>query len=78
MIFDHTNKFIYAGISKRATSAMLHAYAEYIKYSLIEFETKSSKGEPFYHTNIILSIGLDFAVVCYDAIAHYKDREIVK
>jgi len=47
--------------------------AEKINYEAIIFETKSEKGNPFYHTNVMLSIGNEYVVVCKDAIIE-KDR----
>ena len=34
------------------------------QYSCVVFETKNSYGMPFYHTNLVLSIGEGFAVMC--------------
>lgn len=69
MIIDRNNKIIYAGLSKRTNYNAICEYAKLIGYNKIyTFETQDSNNIPFYHTNIIMSIGEDYIVVCMDAI----------
>jgi hypothetical protein len=32
-------------------------------------------GQPIYHTNVVMSIGLHFAVVCFDAVPYPAERQ---
>lgn len=76
IIFDHNNKLAYAAISERCDQALFEDSAHSIGYQSISFKTESSNGKPFYHTNVMLSIGEGFAAVCLDAIIE-ADRERV-
>lgn len=76
VIFDHANQVAYAAISERCELAAFEQLAADKGYKTVSFETNSSNGKPFYHTNVMLSIGEGFAVVCSEAIVE-ADREKV-
>ncbi|MRX28572.1 arginine deiminase-related protein [Kangiella sp. HZ709] len=76
IIFDHKNKIAYAAISDRCEKNIFEQYAKDNGYQAISFESKSSNGKPFYHTNVMLSIGEGFAAICVDAITE-SDRDKV-
>ena len=44
----------------------------------ILFDTRSSTGKPIYHTNVIMSIGDRFSVICLDCIKDVNQRSRVK
>jgi len=75
MVFDHVNGIIYAARSIRMNDDMLERFMKVNgQYNhAIVFDTHSSHGLPFYHTNVMMSIGERFAVVCLESI-HEKDR----
>jgi hypothetical protein len=78
MVFDHINGVIYAARSIRMHDGMLETFmkmnGQYHK--AVVFDTTSSNGLPFYHTNVMMSIGDRFAVICAESI-HEKDRQYV-
>ncbi len=74
IIFDHSNRIAYAAISERCDKILFEQFCESNGYQAISFSTQSSNGKPFYHTNVMLSIGEGFAVICTDAIVE-ADRE---
>ena len=76
IIFDHKNKKAYAAISDRCEQELFEQYVTQNGYLAISFETRSSTGKPFYHTNVMLSIGEGFAAICTDSVIE-KDREKV-
>lgn len=75
MVIDHTNRIIYAARSIRTNDSQLDNYARTTNYykSAVAFDTRSSSGLPFYHTNVMMSIGEEFAVVCSECIV---DNEV--
>ena len=78
MVIDHPNKIIYAGLSERTCERQLMNYARFRHYSkVISFHTQGSTGKPFYHTNIMMSIGEGFALVCLECISDRKERSLV-
>jgi hypothetical protein len=69
MVLDSAYKTIYASRSVRTSEVLLELVRDEIGYNeLVVFDAFSSKGKPFYHTNVVLSIGRGFAVVCSEAI----------
>jgi hypothetical protein len=77
MVIDHEQQIIYAASSVRTENAALQHFLQLSNYKkVVTFETKSSNNKPFYHTNVVMSIGTKFAVICSKAIIE-KDRERV-
>ncbi len=76
IIFDHKHKKAYAALSERCEKEIFEEYAQEINYQPISFNTASSNGKAFYHTNVMLSIGEGFAAICSTAILE-QDREKV-
>jgi len=77
MIFDHSSKKVYAAVSPRTDAELLTDFASKIGYDSIQFEAYGGKGEAIYHTNVMLCIGEDYAVVGLDTIKE-SQRELVK
>ncbi len=78
MIIDHTNRNIFAAISKRCHPEQFANFVELRNYNQgILFNTKSSKGTPIYHTNVMMSIADKFAVICLDSICDADERKRV-
>jgi len=70
MVFDHLHRVSYAARSDRTHPA---AFREFVRLrghtEGVLFDAADSRGQPIYHTNVMMSIGRQFAVVCADAIA---------
>jgi hypothetical protein len=77
MIFDHVHKKTYAAVSERCDQTLLESYGSERQYTTISFSSASRSGKPFYHTNVMMSVGEQFAVVCLDSIVDDKERELV-
>jgi len=68
MIIDHDNKMIYASISERTNVQVLEKFASANDFQAIVFIATDKSGKPVYHTNIVMSIAEDFAILCEEAI----------
>ncbi len=77
LIFDSDNQCVYAAISPRTDKSLVKIVAEKLGYEAICFEAFGKSGEQIYHTNVMLSIGVSFAVIGWDTIAE-KDRSAVQ
>lgn len=64
MVIDHDNKIIYAGLSQRTHFPAVEKFASLHDYKAIVFTTHDKNGDPIYHTNVLMCIGKNFAVVC--------------
>lgn len=75
MIFDHQASWVYAALSERCDEQLLD---KFVKTSGLKgytaFETCSSTGSAIYHTNVMMSIGEQFAVVCSESIVGEESR----
>lgn len=71
MVLDRTNKTAYAMRSPRTTDAAFSDWCKKLGYEKIFFHG------PIYHTNMLMCIGEQFAVVCLDSIQE-NERDIVR
>ena len=77
MILDRTNKLIYACYSERTDADLLSDYAKAMGYKEIGFNAKDETGIPYYHTNVIMTLGTDVAVICTESILNLEERSNV-
>jgi hypothetical protein len=77
LVFNHPTGHIYCALSERAHLSAVNRYCERFNYQATCFNSKSSSGNPIYHTNVLLSCGTDLAVVCLEAVAE-EDQQALK
>lgn len=68
LIIDHTNKIIYAAISERTNLTVLEKVATKNNFQAIAFLAMDEQGRPVYHTNVLMTLGEKFCVLCEEAI----------
>lgn len=68
MVIDHDNKMIYAAVSERTNLTVLEKFASANGFQAIVFLATDTKGKPVYHTNVVMTLGENFAVLCEEAI----------
>jgi len=68
LIFHHPSNHLFAAISERCSEPSLESFANQFGYELFKFETNSQRGNPIYHTNVLMSCGEDFAVITKEII----------
>ena len=78
VVLDRTNKVAYCSISKRSDLGLFEKFCFDIGYSPITFTSYDSKGGIVYHTNVMMSIGDDFILVCFQSIVDEDERKKVK
>ena len=78
VVLDRTNKVAYCSISKRSDIGLFEKFCSDIGYSPITFTSYDSKGGIVYHTNVMMSIGDDFILVCFQSIVDEDERKKVK
>ena len=80
MVFDHENSIVYAALSERTSYEMLLGYCGDFGYSPVIFSAFQTVGQrrlPIYHTNVMLSVADNYAIICIECIDHKEDRENV-
>jgi hypothetical protein len=73
LIFDHEYKTVYMSISPRANAKVAKEVCDKLGYKLITFTSYDKKG-PIYHTNVMLSIGENIAIICLESIKCDSER----
>ncbi|MEN0070883.1 MAG: arginine deiminase-related protein, partial [Propionicimonas sp.] len=77
MVFDHAERVAYVASSARADALILERFCTAFGYEPMVFPTADPGGRPIYHTNVLLAIGTDLALVCLDAISAPRRRDEV-
>ncbi len=80
LLLDRTNKKAYCALSPRANEDLCIEFCEDFEYSPIIFtanQTVDGKRLPIYHTNVMMCLAEQFAVICLDAIDDKKERKHV-
>ena len=68
MVMDHENKVIYTCYSPRTDVSVLEKFANANKFRAIIFFAVDNNGNPVYHTNVMMTLGENFAILCEEAI----------
>ena len=77
LVLDRTHKVAYAIESQRTTEPEFNKWSHLMGYEPVFFHAVDFGGKPVYHTNVIMSVGKGFAVVCTQAIQTADERERV-
>lgn len=75
LVFDHVNRILYASRSPRTSEVLVTEVASRLGYQAIVFNSSDEDGRPVYHTNVVMSVGAKFALICLDAIRDEPDQE---
>jgi hypothetical protein len=76
LVLDHVGRQAFACRSSRTDERLVRRWADQLGYTPVVFDAVDSAGVAYYHTNVMLSIGHQLAVVASEAIAP-GDRERV-
>ena len=68
MVLDRKAKVAYACRSPRTSEPVLDEFCRKLGYSPVLFDAVDRDGSPIYHTNVVMSVGEAFAVVCKDVV----------
>jgi len=77
LVLDRRNRIAYAALSPRTTRAALADFGQKMDYEIIAFEALDRDGQEIYHTNVMMSLGEGFAVICYETIPDRSQRQAV-
>lgn len=80
LVLDRKNKKAYCSLSQRADERLLDIFCKDLGYQKIAFHSYQTVGKQrkeIYHTNVMMSIGEKFAILCADAIDKVEEREKV-
>ncbi len=61
----------------RTNAALLKQFADAHNYTTVTFYSKDDNGTDVYHTNVIMHMGKDYAVICLSSIRDEEERQTV-
>jgi hypothetical protein len=68
LVLDRPRRTAYACLSPRTHPAALAAFARALDYEIVSFNAADRSGQAIYHTNVAMSLGTRFAVLCTEAL----------
>ncbi len=74
LVLDHVNKIAYASLSQRTHPAVLKQFCADFGYEPVTFHSESEPGRPIYHTNVMMCVGSEFALVGLETIPDEAER----
>jgi hypothetical protein len=77
-VFDHLNKIAYVSLSNRSNPKVIQRFADDFSYEPVTFTGLDSNSRPIYHTNVMMCIGTDFAMVGLEMIPNKAERQHVR
>jgi len=77
LILDRINHVVFVSTSPRTNIEVLFNFCKELNYRPIVFKSYDQNGKLIYHTNVMMSIGEDFAVIATDCIKDDIEREQV-
>lgn len=76
-VLDRENKVAYACLSPRTDSELFHKLCEQIGYKKVIFEAFDMHGVPIYHTNVMMCVADQYAVVNLDGISEIDRIHVI-
>jgi len=80
LVLDRKNNAVFAIESERTSRVLFDKYCNEMNIPLgnrVFFHANDNKGKPIYHTNVIMSIGDGFAVICSECIEPGERRQVL-
>jgi len=78
LVLDRIKKIAFMVQSERSHIETATEWSKIFSYELITFDAVDESGKPIYHTNVVLSIGTGWIVVCLEVISDEKQRNLVQ
>ncbi len=81
LVLDRAHRTAYAALSPRTSERALNSWCGVTDGHQVPFLATMNgtlAAQPVYHTNVVMSIGEGFAVLCLDALPYPVDREDVQ
>jgi hypothetical protein len=75
MVLDHVSRVAYTARSRRADPAALDRFCARFGFEPLCFDTTGADGQPIYHTNVMMSVATDFALIGLDVIRDSARRD---
>lgn len=81
LVLDRTEKVAYCAISERSSPELFKQWCNRFGYRPVAFSATQwveEERKPIYHTNVMMSIGTDWVVCCFDALRNPIERSLLR
>lgn len=77
MVLDRVQRIAYVCRSHRVSPPALARFCDDFRYRPVVFDALDRTGRPIYHTNVMMSVGTQLALVGFDTMPQIADRHAV-
>ena len=77
MILDRDMRVAYCCRSPRTSEKVLAEFCSRMNYDAMLFDAVDAQGNAIYHTNVMMEVGTQVAVICLEAIRDEGERQMV-
>jgi len=80
MVLDRANRWAYAALSERTHLSLFLQFCKELQFTPCYFSANQTVGEkrlPIYHTNVMMSVGDRYAVICLDSIDNTAEKQAI-
>ena len=74
LVLDRHHRIAYCCRAPRTWTRPLDEFAAQLGYRIVDFDARGPGGVPVYHTNVLLSVGENFAIYCADVLPRLDER----
>lgn len=75
MVLDRVNQIAYACISPRTDASLFARFCMEMEVEGVLFHANGDDGTAIYHTNVMMALGTEVAVVCLESITDWEERQ---
>lgn len=75
MVLDRQNQIAFVSLSPRTNKQISMEFCKQLKYRPIFFHSYDQNKHLIYHTNVMMSMGEKFVVVCLESISNKQEKE---
>eukprot|EP00300_Choanocystis_sp_HF-7_P002291 c11763_g1_i1.p1 GENE.c11763_g1_i1~~c11763_g1_i1.p1 ORF type:complete len:308 (+),score=61.12 c11763_g1_i1:42-965(+) len=77
IVFDYDSRIAYMNTSQRSHPDLLADVCDKLGFAPCIFQATDDQGRDIYHTNVVMNIGSDFAIICSASIRDPSQRGMV-
>lgn len=77
MVLDREHQIAYACLSPRTMEKPLAAFCAEMGYRSVSFTSVDSKGDPIYHTNVMMCVADAYVIICLDTVHVESEKQVL-
>lgn len=78
LVLDRVKRIAYVSLSQRSNPKVIQRFANDFGYEPVTFTSIGIDGQPIYHTNVMMCVGTNFALVALGMILNESERNLVR